>query len=171
MILEILTFIEAAFLLAVVAIVVYVLRSKLGTKFQFDGIYIARTIPGQQVSRVSVDRGEYVYELVDPDTSNVVYIGQSANVERRVNDHLREALASSELYDWLRQKIETGKRPIVRVVGHADSKSELNRLEKERINSYVSEGIPLYNKVWNSKATKAGQLIYIIETTKEISGE
>jgi len=50
----------------------------------------------------------------------------------------------------------------VRIVGHGDTKSELNRLEKERINSYVAQGRPLFNKVWNSKATRAGQLVDII---------
>ena len=50
----------------------------------------------------------------------------------------------------------------MRVVGHGDTKSELNRLEKERINSYVVQGQPLFNKVWNSKATRAGQLVDII---------
>lgn len=50
----------------------------------------------------------------------------------------------------------------MRIVGHGDTKSELNRLEKEHINSYVMQGRPLYNKVWNSKATRAGQLVDII---------
>jgi hypothetical protein len=143
-----------------------VVTRKPGYKLQVDGLYIARTSPGQQVSRVSIDRGGYVYELVNPDSQAVVHVGQSANIERRVNDHLREALSSNELYDWLRNEIEEGKRPIVRVVDHASTKSELNRLGRERINGYVESGVSLFNKTWNSKATRAGQLLNIIEEVK-----
>src|SRR5215469_8711728 len=61
------------------------------------------------------DTPEWVYEFVDPDSASTVYVGRGVNVERRVDQHLRAAMTTGLFYMWIAEKIQNGKRPIVRV--------------------------------------------------------
>ena len=97
------------------------------------------------------DTPEWVYEFVDPDSASTVYVGRGVNVERRVDQHLRAAMTTGLFYMWIAEKIQNGKRPIVRVVAYGNTRNEATALEQERINMHVTAG----NKLFNQKAVRA----------------
>lgn len=51
----------------------------------------------------------FIYGLIDPDTHEVRYVGQTRLPEARLKDHLSAARAGKEgpHYDWLRQLTQT----------------------------------------------------------------
>jgi len=92
-----------------------------------------------------------------------VYVGQSANVETRTKSHMREALSQSEFYDWVRGKIENGEKPVIKVVAHANSKKELNAIEKQTIEELSANGAVLFNKTWNARASNIGKYVDLVD--------
>lgn len=51
---------------------------------------------------------------------------------------------------WIAEKVQNGKRPLVRVVGYGNNRSEAASLEQEHINIHVTAG----NKLFNQKAAR-----------------
>jgi GIY-YIG catalytic domain len=88
----------------------------------------------------------WVYEIVDPDTGATVYVGQSTQVEKRIDQYLQAALSTGLLYAWMAQKLEYGQRPIVRLVTRGSNRNELARMERERIATHLSAGTKLFNQ-------------------------
>lgn len=91
------------------------------------------------------DTPEWVYEFVDPDSGSPVYVGLGVNVEKRVDQHLRTAMTIGLFYMWIAEKIQSVKRPLVRVVGYTNNRSEAASLEQEHINIHVTAGNKLFN--------------------------
>lgn len=113
------------------------------------------------MSRVSYDKGGDIYVWYDGDRP--VYVGQSANVETRTKSHIREALSQSEFYDWAREKIENGEKPVIKVIAHANSKKELNAIEKQTIEELTASGAMLFNKTWNARALNIGKYVNLVD--------
>lgn len=87
----------------------------------------------------------WVYEIVDPDTGDTVYVGQSIQVEKRIDQYLQAALSTGLLYAWMAEKIQQGQRPIVRLVARGNNRNELARMEHEYIATHISAGTKLFN--------------------------
>jgi GIY-YIG catalytic domain len=68
------------------------------------------------------DAPGWVYEFIDPDTGVTVYVGQSVNVEKRVDQHLRASMSTGLLYMWIADLVQHGKRPIVRKGAYGNGK-------------------------------------------------
>ncbi len=92
----------------------------------------------------------WVYKFVDPDSGDTVYDGRGVNVEKRVDQHLRAAMTTGLFYMWIADKIQNGKRPIIRVVAQGSNRIEAAALEQERINLHAAAG----NKLFNQKAAR-----------------
>jgi len=108
----------------------------------------------------------WVYEFIDPDTNLTVYVGQSVNVEKRVDQHIRASMSTGMLDAWIADLMQHGKRPIVRKVAQGNGKIELDRLEQERINELRADGVKLFNR--QAKQTTKLHLLYA--TIEEASG-
>jgi len=92
------------------------------------------------------DAPGWVYEFVDPDTGATVYVGQSDNVEKRVDQHLRASMSAGLFYMWIADLVQQGKRPIVRKVVQGNGSNELKRLEQEHTNKLLAKGAKLFNQ-------------------------
>lgn len=103
----------------------------------------------------------WVYEFVDADSGSVVYVGRGYNVERRVDQHLRAAMTTGMFYRWIAEQLQSGKRPIVRVVAHGSNTGEAAMLEHERINMHVAAGTKLFNKIPASPQLRIAQYVTI----------
>jgi hypothetical protein len=110
-------------------------------------IYRFQVRPKTKVSTAAKrkDTPGWVYEFVDPDTGVVVYVGQSANVEKRVDQHLRVSMTTGLLNMWIADLVQQGKRPIVRKVVQGNGRNELVKLENERITMHIAAGVKLFN--------------------------
>src|SRR5215467_3969651 len=103
-----------------------------------------RSIKAAQVRRRDI-AGD-IYEIADPDTGVVVYVGKSTLVEKEIEAYIRSATSTGVLLLWLADKIQQGKKPIVRTVAHGNNRNELNQLEQNRINTYIASGVILLNR-------------------------
>ena len=64
----------------------------------------------------------YIYELVDPITNEVRYIGQTVNTYNRLHTHLTEAKhGNSHKNKWIRKLVKNGMRPILNVIDEIES--------------------------------------------------
>lgn len=92
----------------------------------------------------------YVYALVDPDTLEVKYIGQTTQrLNVRLNKHLNDAkrrpLACYPVYDWIRLLVAQGKRPIIEAISSNVQSDHLDRLETMWISLFKTWGHELTN--------------------------
>lgn len=70
-----------------------------------------------------------IYELLDPRTAEVRYVGQSVDSKRRVKWHLRAAARGRRgyIYNWIRQLLSLGLEPVWRVLQQVDEESADDR--------------------------------------------
>jgi hypothetical protein len=77
-----------------------------------------------------------VYLLRDPSNGIVRYVGQSANVEQRIYQHLSSKSPPGRLSKWLNELFLQGMRPVVSMVEvrseHGRDKVELNLVSANR---------------------------------------
>jgi hypothetical protein len=107
------------------------------------------------------DTPGWIYEFIDPDTGDVVYVGQSAQVEKRIEHYLQVATSTGLIYVWLAEKIQQGKKPVVRIVAPGKNKDELNRLEQDRINAHITAGIKLLNRQSVKPASRIARYVTV----------
>jgi hypothetical protein len=107
------------------------------------------------------DAPGWVYEFIDPDSGNTVYVGRGVNVEKRVDQHLRAAMTTGLFYMWIADQIQNGKRPIVRVVAHGNNRNELALLERERISMHIASGCKLFNRQKEAPQSRLAQYVTI----------
>jgi hypothetical protein len=128
------------------------------------GLFIAYKLQTRPKARVTTQRKDspgWVYEFIDPDSGNAVYVGRGVNVEKRVDQHLRIAMTTGLFYMWIAYHIQKGKRPIVRVVGHGDNRNELALLERERISMHIAAGYKLFNRQKEAPQSRLAQYVTI----------
>ena len=86
----------------------------------------------------------YIYELIDPSTNEVRYIGQTVDAYERLYNHLEEAkYGNSHKNKWIRKLVKNGMRPILNVIDEIES--DIYFWEMFYINLYRSWGIRLTN--------------------------
>jgi len=103
----------------------------------------------------------WVYEIVDPDTGATVYVGQSTQVEKRIDDYIRQCTTTGLLFVWMAEKIQQGQRPIVRLVIQGANRNELARLERERIATHLNAGTKLFNYQFNPSPSRLARYVDI----------
>lgn len=87
-----------------------------------------------------------VYIFIDPNTNKVKYVGQSVDIQKRISQHIRDAITSGAKAKWIIDLHAQGQLPIVRIVASGLAKNEANTLEKRLIREYISSGEKLLNK-------------------------
>ena len=86
----------------------------------------------------------YIYELVDPITNEVRYIGQTVNTYNRLHTHLTEAKhGNSHKNKWIRKLVKQSCVPILNVIDTVDS--DVYFWERFYIDLYKSWGVNLTN--------------------------
>jgi hypothetical protein len=93
----------------------------------------------------------YIYTLLDPDTMEIRYVGQTNEPKRRLNDHISSSInENSESYDtykarWIRKIIKKNSLPIMNIIESCSSLEESNEIEKTYIEKLTNEGHRLTN--------------------------
>lgn len=84
-----------------------------------------------------------VYVLVDPDTGEVFYVGETNNFERRKEQHLE---GSDQLSGFKVKLLKAeNKTPIVKAIEHCHSDEAAMMAEISWIRHFISVGAPLLN--------------------------
>jgi len=88
---------------------------------------------------------------MDSVTNEIRYVGQTDNIRRRYNTHLRKAQnKNSSEYNtyksrWIRTMIDSGNYPIIQILEECHSVEMSNLREKYWINSLINDGLNLTN--------------------------
>ena len=88
----------------------------------------------------------YIYVLECPISGCVKYVGRTNNFKVRYSSHVSKAkIADTPKRRWVKAVLESGNRPIMRVVDVYGWKRYNGHTENEWINKYINSGIELLN--------------------------
>jgi len=88
-----------------------------------------------------------IYTISCPTTDNVVYVGQTKNLNERIGHHLT-VFSGQPKCDWVKQTIKEGLKPVFKVIDYAKTKDEALKIESDLIRKYLDEGVDLLNLVY-----------------------
>lgn len=102
-------------------------------------------LPKKHVTSVVVKTEHYIYAILCPYTRDVVYIGQTGNLNKRRYAHMSESRRSSAhpLYVWIKSLGEV--EPLFKVLHETDDGEDANRLEECWIAHHTNKGHILFN--------------------------
>lgn len=108
-----------------------------------------------------------VYALACPETGDVVYVGRTGNLRRRIKQHISGGLSSTSLYvrRWVRRLASVGRFPRVIELAHvvdSDKRACLfvaEKAEREWISTFERIGMPLLNERLRSDPAKARAML------------
>jgi predicted GIY-YIG superfamily endonuclease len=86
----------------------------------------------------------YVYELKDPISGTVFYVGQTNQPKRRYSEHIHNPKTQDE-QNIIENSFREGKQPIMTIL-HTGNKQEADRLEKEEVTK-AKKGNPLLTNI------------------------
>ena len=86
----------------------------------------------------------YVYELKDPISGAVFYVGQTNQPKRRYSEHIHNPKTQEE-QNIVENSFREGKQPIMTIL-HTGNKQEVDRLEKEEVQR-AKKGNPLLTNI------------------------
>ena len=99
----------------------------------------------------------WVYSLEDPRDSDIYYVGQSTDPERRLSEHLTEArsgrMENQALRRWLLSLDRLGLRPTLNIEVECRSPYEAD-VEEQRLIHYYGRLYPLLNLQHNPHRTQ-----------------
>lgn len=115
-----------------------------------------------------------IYALLDPNTSEVRYVGQTVQTLReRLRNHVMDARRRSEssapVYAWIRGILENGGRPEIKLITTAPLQI-LDHLEVEWIWHYRAIGADLTNTQPGGSSKKVQRIRRKGCTTTEVHG-
>ena len=94
----------------------------------------------------------YVYQLVDPRTGTVQYVGITEHLTRRRWEHLNNVGVSNQVKDaWIRELVGKGLEPRMEVIETAQTWDEVLEREKYWIQYYIRQGVHLLNITGNPR--------------------
>ncbi len=85
----------------------------------------------------------YLYKLIDPQTKEIRYIGQTRHPEKRLNQHLKEK-GNYYKTNWVKSVLSKGLTPIFEVF-LCTSRENINQEEQSWIRFYFEQGCKLVN--------------------------
>lgn len=91
----------------------------------------------------------FVYELVDPRTDIVHYVGMTKDPNRRFAEHIGTRLPTSgrKRIGWVKDLLSIGVQPKMRILEIVDNWQEANVREQYWMQHYQSQGIALANAI------------------------
>lgn len=92
----------------------------------------------------------YIYELVDPRTNIVRYVGiTNLGVELRLKMHIQSSkdimACNDEKKAWIQELLIAGYEPLVNIIEVIKDREEALLREKYWIRTYLDQGVPLTN--------------------------
>ena len=108
---------------------------KLGTWPDIDGYNAEHGITEPQT---------YIYGLFDPTTGDLRYIGKSDRPRERFANQLNER-SNTYRCNWIRSLLESGRRPVQRIIDHVAIGDEWQSVERAYIRGARDAGCRLVN--------------------------
>jgi predicted GIY-YIG superfamily endonuclease len=96
----------------------------------------------------------FVYELIDPRTNAVGYVGITDNPNRRFLAHLGDTETNHRKQRWMRQLQSEGLEPRMRILEVLETKEEALEREKHWIQYHIRQGAQLTNIMNAARARK-----------------
>jgi len=93
----------------------------------------------------------YVYSISHPETKEVIYIGQTQDIAKRIMCHINKH-HNQKVENWINDLLQIGKLPIFKIEWMGDFKLSLIK-EKEFIEKHI-ETVYNTNKGVGSKSVK-----------------
>lgn len=108
--------------------------------------------------------GYVVYNIVNPITGKIIYVGATANIERRIKSHTSKS-HNRGLFNELKELADKhGRGPVFNILQSCD-KNNVATTESYWINHYISEGYSLHNQSMNkNKVTTAAEPNQLLTT-------
>jgi hypothetical protein len=110
----------------------------------------------------------YLYKLIDPETQEIRYIGQTRHPEKRLNQHLKEK-GNYYKTNWVKSVITKGLTPIFEVF-MCTSRETINQEEQNWIRFYFEQGCKLVNTsfafTYNENISRGGSKYYGVGFSK-----
>lgn len=100
-----------------------------------------------------------IYALRDPRTKLIHYVGQTINLERRYNQHLRysETTGTFSMADWFQSLRESGNHPEVAELEVCECATDANEREKFWIKKLIQENHPILNHASGGRSTRSSK--------------
>lgn len=93
-----------------------------------------------------------IYALCDPDTENVRYVGVTADIKRRMNQHVSPANnPGTQVSKWINELSARRKRPSIVTLEQCDDPLAASDAERKWITYHLSTGSLLLNSQIHSK--------------------
>lgn len=107
----------------------------------------------------------YVYVLLDPDNECIFYIGVTTNkISRRLSSHINDSKnftnKNKRKEEKIREILSLGKKPIIEILDHGNSKEHLNELEIKYIKFCKENGVFITNE------SDGGEYIPVLDPIK-----
>lgn len=87
----------------------------------------------------------YIYELVDPTTSEVGYVGITINPEARLLQHLTSEQTNPAKNEWIQSLKSQNLSIRMNIIEIVEDIKAAREREKHWIKAYISDGVSLYN--------------------------
>ncbi len=87
-----------------------------------------------------------IYTLIDPHSGQVKYVGQSVDVEKRITQHVRDAMTTGAMSKWLAELYAENQLPTVKIVESGLTRNQAKTVEQQYIREYIRGGEKLFNK-------------------------
>ena len=95
----------------------------------------------------------FIYELVDPRTNVVAYVGITNNPNARLQEHISCTGPNDGKKTWVRELQEEGYEPRMKILEVVDTKKEALAREKYWMQYHTSSGISITNIAYSKPKT------------------
>ena len=101
----------------------------------------------------NIDAAYFIYRLVDPETSQIRYVGKTRRpLKRRLYQHLKDNLRTDKK-EWIDNLKFKGKTPLIEMV-EICAVADCNEKEAYWVVKYYKDGEPLLNFQYTGRKTK-----------------
>lgn len=111
----------------------------------------------------------FVYTIKCPMFSDVKYVGMTADIGRRIKQHLSLSEDNIEKNEWIKSVLDSGDSPVFEVIFVCDSKIEAMGVESLHIRELLKQGQAKFNRMHRKvfyKWSVCGELLETIETCR-----
>jgi len=98
----------------------------------------------------------FIYELIDPRTETVAYVGITTNPNSRLQQHVNCMDENNEKIEWIQQLQKEALEPRMKILEIVETREEAIEKEKQWIQHYLSKGVSLSNIKNASQSTESG---------------
>ena len=102
----------------------------------------------------------FLYNLIDPITNEIKYVGYTKNPKRRIWEHIRDAKKGIKTYkcEWIRSLLDKQNIPIMEVISEYENHNEIVYEEMKLIQEFRKIGYKLTNLTEGGDGQKGGKL-------------